>query len=330
MILELLGLGMLGAIGKTIYDEGKKEQSQNNTIHNYQQQNNKQATPSYIPQSDLQGEIRQLELNSNIGSIIDDNGCIYDIIFTPNTFKGFPNNMPKVNDQVMFTKQSVNGRLYANNIRYLTTADDIFDCMRICENSHQSVQSEPAHDNTQDEYAVFNYIKRMSTKELLNAIASEYAHIKGTLNNAPAMGEYGSVEFAGALLIWKYCKEHLYGNKSKICGSLMINLGETIGCAYFGMPAGEWSNKMDMVINTNELLDYTEWNYIYNYLKENYIIYIHKFEFCNGICPETGQQAIYLAFVQRYNEFDTLSEVFMFYQSMGLNLKSDMPFTINE
>lgn len=239
MILELLGLGMLGAIGKTIYDEGKKEKSPNNTIHNYQQQNNKQATPSYIP------------------------------------------------------------------------------------------QSEPAHDNTQDEYAVFNYIKRMPTKELLNAIASEYAHIKGTLNNAPAMGEYGSVEFAGALLIWKYCKEHLYGNKSKICGSLMINLGETIGCAYFGMPAGEWSNKMDMVINTNELLDYTEWNYIYNYLKENYIIYIHKFEFCNGICPETDKQAIYLAFVQRYNEFDTLSEVFMFYQSMGLNLKSDMPFTIN-
>lgn len=32
MILELLGLGMLGAIGKTIYDEGKKEKSPNNTI----------------------------------------------------------------------------------------------------------------------------------------------------------------------------------------------------------------------------------------------------------------------------------------------------------
>lgn len=31
MILELLGIGMLGAIGKAIYDEGKKEQSSNNT-----------------------------------------------------------------------------------------------------------------------------------------------------------------------------------------------------------------------------------------------------------------------------------------------------------
>ena len=31
MILELLGLGMLGAIGKTVYDEAKKEQSSNNT-----------------------------------------------------------------------------------------------------------------------------------------------------------------------------------------------------------------------------------------------------------------------------------------------------------
>lgn len=170
MILELLGLGVLGAIGKAIYDEGKKEQSSNNTIHNYQQQNNKQATSSSIPQSDLQGEIRQLELNSNIGSIIDDNGCIYDIIFTPNTFKGFPNNMPKVNDQVMFTKKSVNGRLYASNIRYLTTGDDIFNCMRTTKNSDNTIQSEPIKhvyqekcekDNNLNYYNVLSsYIKK--------------------------------------------------------------------------------------------------------------------------------------------------------------------------
>lgn len=263
-----------------------------------------------------------------------------------------------MNDKVTFTKQYVNDRLCASDIKYLKD-DDVFADTRVIQqynnssNTNNSVKQETIpyssqetyesddnlnklksraklyNDNKQAYYSVLSYIKSLSTNELLNTIAYKYEHIRGTLNNAPAMGEYGSVEFAGALLIWKYCKDHLYSDKSQICGSLMINLGDTIGCAYLGMSAGEWSNKMDMVIYTNDVLDYTEWNYIYNYLKENYMIYIHKFEFCKGILSEDERQTIYSSFVKRYNQLDTLSQVFALYQKVGLNLKSDMPFAIN-
>ena len=467
MILELLGLGILGAIGKCAYDEAKQENTQKNSY----QQSSKTQTTSSLNSAQLNGEIRQLDVNSHIGSIIDDTGTIYDIIFSQNTFKNFPNNIPKVNDKVTFTKQYVNDRLCASDIKYLKD-DDVFIDTRISQQynnssntnhtvksepipylsqeSHESddnqnqlklyilndeqkkfvtnnillmngsapfvshknngrKQIEPSHfmlvedkgkneyvvlflerdydgmeyhvglngiqsflyravsankaiesmdedeivpdkffhvlpermynelksrvklytDTKQTDYSVLSYIKNLSTKELLNTIAYEYEHIRGTLNSAPAMGEYGSIEFAGALLIWKYRKDHLYSDKSQICGSLMINLGDTIGCAYLGMSAGEWSNKMDMVIYTNDVLDYAEWNYIYNYLKENYMIYIHKFEFCRGILSEEERQTIYSSFVKRYNQLDTLSQVFALYQKVGLNLKSDMPFTIN-
>ena len=355
MILELLGLGILGAIGKCAYDEAKQENTQKNSY----QQSSKTQTTSSLNSAQLNGEIRQLDVNSHIGSIIDDTGTIYDIIFSQNTFKNFPNNIPKVNDKVTFTKQYVNDRLCASDIKYLKDDDDVFADTRVIQqynnssNTNNSVKQETIpyssqetyesdanlnklksmaklyNDNKQAYYSVLSYIKSLSTKELLNTIAYEYEHIRGTLNSAPAMGEYGSIEFAGALLIWKYCKDHLYSDKSQICGSLMINLGDTIGCAYLGMSAGEWSNKMDMVIYTNDVLDYTEWNYIYNYLKENYMIHIHKFEFCRGILSEEERQTIYSSFVKRYNQLDTLSQVFALYQKVGLNLKSDMPFAIN-
>ena len=43
MILELLGIGILGAIGKSIYDEAKQENSQSNSSQSYSSQDNKSA-----------------------------------------------------------------------------------------------------------------------------------------------------------------------------------------------------------------------------------------------------------------------------------------------
>ncbi len=122
MILELLGLGILGAIGKSVYDEAKKSdnksQSSDYVPINQYSNNQSNTAPENFCSSDLTGIINNLELNSNVGSIIDDNGLVYNIIFSKNSFKYFPNNTPKVNDKVIFTSQAVNDRLYANNIRY--------------------------------------------------------------------------------------------------------------------------------------------------------------------------------------------------------------------
>lgn len=451
MILELLGLGMLGAIGKTVYDEAKKEQSSNNTnqsttnknytddsrywnlIYSYARKYQYRKTEiSY----DILHEI-QLKTNRDLSQI----KCDYEKALnkinkkaekaktasmkntSPNkntntTVHSEPkHNSSKRKDEMNNTSED-EGTINKNQTRLYVLSDEqknfvtnklllmdgsapyvtnkVSDSKRLCPShflfiedrneyvilfleqdydgleyhiglngiqaclyeednvnkaivaieknereNHSFFQELPEYiyndfksrlkDNTNDKqeyYSVFNYIKHMSTKELLNAIASEYTHIKGTCLNIPTMGEYGSVEFAGALLIWKYCKEHLYGDKSKICGSLMINLGDTIGCAYLGISAGEWSNKMDMVINNNTLLDYQEWNYIYNYLKENYITHIHKFEFCVG---ETNKfmKSFDDMFIQSYNQLSSLESVFKLYDTLGLKLKSDMPFTIN-
>lgn len=126
MILELLGLGILGAIGKSVYDEAKKSdnksQSSDYVPINQYSNNQSNTAPENFCSSDLTGIINNLELNSNVGSIIGDNGLVYNIIFSKNSFKYFPNNTPKVNDKVIFTSQAVNDRLYANNIRYKEVA----------------------------------------------------------------------------------------------------------------------------------------------------------------------------------------------------------------
>lgn len=175
---------------------------------------------------------------------------------------------------------------------------------------------------------VFNYIQNMSRTALISAVKSEYERIKGTCRYTPAMGEFGSFEFAGALLIWKYCRENVRANLN-VCGELMITLGETIGCAYNCMSAGEWSDKIDVVINNNDLLDYTEWNKIYNYLKENFANEIHALEFNMGRMSQQQRTDVYAGFVRIYNNLPDFNSVYDYYTRQGLRLKGDMPFNIN-
>lgn len=174
---------------------------------------------------------------------------------------------------------------------------------------------------------VFNYIQRMSKKELAGAVKTEYEHIKGNCQYTPAMGEFGSFDFAGALLIWKYCRENLQANFN-VYGELMIRLGETIGFAYNCMPAGEWSDMIDRVINDNALLDYTEWAQIYNYLKANCADEIHALEFNIGKMPPQQRIQVYADFVKTYHSFTGFHSVYDYYTRQGLGLRSDMPFNI--
>lgn len=194
MILELLGLGILGAIGKCAYDEAKQENTQKNSY----QQSSKTQTTSSLNSAQLNGEIRQLDVNSHIGSIIDDTGTIYDIIFSQNTFKNFPNNIPKVNDKVTFTKQYVNGRLCASDIKYFKKDDD-FANVRTREpsndssNSNHAVKSETTHNFSKrtNETSKSND-KPKSTEELImqkiNSLPRTFDYSSTTLNNNALFG----------------------------------------------------------------------------------------------------------------------------------------------
>jgi hypothetical protein len=65
---------------------------------------------------------------------------------------------------------------------------------------------------------VIEYIKKMGPDVIKN-IDNEYRRIKGSCPNIPTMGKYGSIEFAGALMIWKYCRENIL-SKFDILGPL--------------------------------------------------------------------------------------------------------------
>ena len=86
---------------------------------------------------------------------------------------------------------------------------------------------------------------------------------------------------------------------------------------------------MDVVINNNDLLDYTEWNQIYNYLKENYLDEIQGLEFNVGNSSQQQRSNTYADFVVKYNSMDDYGSVFEYYRRQGLRLKDDMPFNIN-
>lgn len=174
---------------------------------------------------------------------------------------------------------------------------------------------------------VIEYIKKMGPDVIKN-IDNEYRRIKGSCPNIPTMGKYGSIEFAGALMIWKYCRENIL-SKFDILGPLMISLGETIGCAYNYMSPGEWSDKMDIVINNSDLVNYDEWNQIYNYLKDNHMVNINALEFCDGKFDWMERTREYERFVVLYNSLPDFASVFVYYQRQGLRLKEDMPFRIS-
>lgn len=175
---------------------------------------------------------------------------------------------------------------------------------------------------------VLGYIKSMSSDKILSIIENEYFKIKGNCQYVPQMGEYGSFEFAGALLLWEYAKNNLHSNMNSM-GALMIALGATIGYAFNGMSAGEWSDKIDEVINaSDDVLSYPEWSDIYNYLKMNFSSEIHRLEFNNGTYSEQTRQKIYGSFVILYNNLPDFNSVLNYYEEQGLHIKSQIPFNI--
>lgn len=172
------------------------------------------------------------------------------------------------------------------------------------------------------------YVINMSDTELINTINNQYKNIKGSWTLVPRMGEYGSVEFAVVLLLWKYAVNNFSKNPESYA-SLQIMLGDVICCAFFGMSAGEWSDKVDPIINAHtEIVSYEEFGNVYNYLRNNHIDKIHSLEFNNGNMQDEVYKQFYARFIEIYNSTDEFSEMLDFYTSKGLKIKDDIHFKI--
>lgn len=176
--------------------------------------------------------------------------------------------------------------------------------------------------------AFYFYVTNMSDTELINTINNQYKNIKGSWTLVPRMGEYGSVEFAVVLLLWKYAVNNFSKNPESYA-SLQIMLGDVICCAFFGMSAGEWSDKVDPIINAHtDIVSYEEFGNVYNYLRNNHIDKIHSLEFNNGNMQDEVYKQFYAKFIEIYNSTDDFSEMLDFYTSKGLKIKDDIHFNI--
>ena len=168
------------------------------------------------------------------------------------------------------------------------------------------------------------YVVNMTNTQLINTINGQYKSIKGTWNVAPCMGEYGSIEFAAVLLLWRYAKANFDKNQEAYV-SLQVTLGDMIGCSFFGMPAGEWSDHIDPILNAHtDVLTYDEFGDVYNYLKENFIDEIHSMEFNKGNKKGEVYSQLYAQFMEVYNSMGGYPETFNFYTSKGLKLRNDI------
>ncbi len=172
------------------------------------------------------------------------------------------------------------------------------------------------------------YVVNMTDTQLINTINGQYKSIKGSWTLAPHMGEYGSVEFAAVLLLWKYAVNNFVRNPESYA-SLQITLGDIICCAFFGMTAGEWSDKVDPILNAHsDIVSYKEFRNVYNYLRNNYIDKIHSLEFNDGNMQEEVYRQFYAKFTEIYNSTNGFKEMLDFYTSKGLKIKDDIHFNV--
>ena len=136
--------------------------------------------------------------------------------------------------------------------------------------------------------------------------------------------------------MWQYCRENFakFINASVI-GSFMIGIGEVIGCSFYQMPASEWSDKLDKVINAHpEILSYDEWDEIYISLKENHRFEIKSMPYNNGLYDsgmdariiDRSRETTYRLFCEEYNRMSSYNSGFLKFQNDGIRLLEDIPF----
>lgn len=138
--------------------------------------------------------------------------------------------------------------------------------------------------------------------------------------------------------MWRYCREFIRKTTDMATlGSFMIGIGDIIGCAFYQMPAGEWSAKLDTIINAHpQILLYKEWDDVYNSLKTFNYDEIEAMPFNLGFYAASNdknkakiaQDDFYRHFCDVYNSLPSFNDSLDFFQKGGLRLREDIPFNI--
>lgn len=247
-------------------------------------------------------------------------------------------NCPKCNQGIRIPKHAQNmgvwcskchSLLNVNEGIVLNRQEDVISTSRM-QSKKQSVLIESGQDGFK------SYFFNIDDKDIMRSISTEYYRILNQFPTPPTLGEYGSIEFSGVLLMWQYCRENSaeYKNTSVI-GSFMIGIGEVIGCSFYQMPASEWSDKLDKVINAHpEILSYDEWDEIYISLKENHRFEIKSMPYNNGLYDsgmdariiDRSRETTYRLFCEEYNRMSSYNSGFLKFQNDGIRLLEDIPF----
>lgn len=175
--------------------------------------------------------------------------------------------------------------------------------------------------NKMKEKKFLNYIKSYSKNDLMYVVNDVYREMKGVANLAPYMGEFGSIEFAGVMLMWRYASISFQKDKELYTGFLMA-LADHIGCAFNHMGALEWSDRLDNIINNFPgVMSYPEWRDTYDYLKENYADEIRACEFNKNISDRISYDNLYKGFVELYNQLSNRIQLYNYFEKQGLGIK---------
>lgn len=145
-------------------------------------------------------------------------------------------------------------------------------------------------------------LKIYSKDQLLDTIKGVYLNIKGHCDRYPTLGYNGAIEMAGLLLLIDYARR---SNKS------IKELYLAFGLAINGVEGMEWSNFMDAVIASTNIITSSDWTDSYCYLKAYYFDEINNFEFAKSTHPFFERPVI------QFTDIDNALEEF---RKQGMNV----------
>ena len=176
-------------------------------------------------------------------------------------------------------------------------------------------------DNTMQKREFLNYVKSYSANDLMHIINDVYREMKGMSSLAPYMGDFGSIEFAGMMLMWRYASVSRHKNRELYC-DFLVALADQIGCAFNHMSALECSDRIDNIINNfPQIMSYSEWRETYDYLKENHADRIRACEFNEYPYDRLKYDNVYIKFIEIYNSLPDIAQVFDYFESEDLGIK---------
>lgn len=228
------------------------------------------------------------------------------------------------------------------------------ECAAKCDVPFESLKKAeevPSKVITQKEFC--EYLVSYPAADILPRIKEIYFDLKGSCKSYPHLGENGCKEMAGMLMLWDFIYQEKIKKTIHEYDELFFMLMFNFGIACHGVPAGKWSDMMDITIENSPIL-LSDWNESYTFFDENYdkelnhcidrskskdptymeelsqitdlsekIIYVEQnlfkydFEFAAPSSIETDRT--YSEFCTLYESMANAEDVLIFFRNRGLN-----------